>query len=55
MTLAVVASIRHRDTQYDQLLMAGVQRAEARVQVRPEVEHILDQWRQVAVDDAGAG
>lgn len=44
-TLAVVASVRHLDTGYDGLLMAGVPRAEARAQVRSKVEEVLDAWR----------
>ena len=43
-TLAVVASIRHEDTLYDSLLMSGVPRAEARDQVRPEIDRALDAW-----------
>lgn len=42
--LAVAASVRHRDTGYDELLMAGVERAEARLLVRDEVERILEEW-----------
>ena len=44
-TLAVVASVRHLDTGYDGLLMAGVPRAEARTQVRSKVEEVLEVWR----------
>jgi hypothetical protein len=44
-TLAVVASVRHEDTEYDQLLMAGVLRIEAREQVRTAVDQVLDLWR----------
>jgi hypothetical protein len=43
--LAVAASVRHEDTRYDELLMAGVDRAEAREYVRTEVERILIQWQ----------
>jgi hypothetical protein len=42
--LAVVASIRHEDTEYEDLLMTGVPRAEAREQVREEVDEILRTW-----------
>ncbi len=42
--LAVAASVRHRDTRYDELLMSGVERAEARSLVREEVESILGSW-----------
>jgi len=52
-TLAVVASVRHRDTRYDQLLMSGVERAEARTQVRSDVERVLAEWRSVASNAGG--
>jgi len=45
--LAVVASVRHRDTGYDQLLMAGVDRVDARNRVRGDVRRLLDEWRRV--------
>jgi hypothetical protein len=44
-TLAVVASVRHLDTGYDELLMMGTDRAEARDAVRLDVDRILEQWR----------
>jgi len=44
--LAVTAAVRHQDTGYDELLMAGVERAEARAQVRDQVARVLDAWRQ---------
>jgi hypothetical protein len=44
-TAAVVASVRHTDTAYDELLMSGVPRADARDQVRPRIDEILDRWR----------
>jgi hypothetical protein len=44
-TLAVVASVRHSDTNYDQLLMSGVPRPEARDRVRSDIEAVLDAWR----------
>jgi hypothetical protein len=44
-TLAVVAAVRHGDTDYDDLLMAGIDRAEARDQVRANVDEVLDRWR----------
>jgi hypothetical protein len=43
--LAVAASVRHRDTAYDQLLMSGRDRGEARLLVGDEVERLLDSWR----------
>jgi hypothetical protein len=42
---AVVASIRHVDTSYDELLMAGIARDEARQRVRDEVQAVLDAWQ----------
>jgi hypothetical protein len=44
-TAAVVASIRHSDTTYDQLLMSGVARLYAREQVRANVDEVLQRWR----------
>jgi hypothetical protein len=42
--LAVVASVRHEDTGYDELLMAGVPRADARGQVQPNIDRTLAAW-----------
>jgi len=44
--LAVAAAVRHEDTRYDELLMRGVERAEARAEVRDQVARVLDAWRQ---------
>ncbi|GAA3107272.1 DUF2293 domain-containing protein [Streptomyces echinatus] len=49
---AVVAAVRHVDTAYDQLLMAGVPRFEARRRITPAVESVLRGW-QGAGEDAG--
>src|SRR3954470_9033073 len=43
--LAVVASVRHVDTDYDTLLMSGVDRESARAQVHQRVEDIVNAWR----------
>jgi hypothetical protein len=43
-TLAVVASVRHIDTRYDELLMSGVPREEARDQIRADIDRVLDGW-----------
>jgi hypothetical protein len=43
--LAVAAAVRHEDTRYDALLMGGVERAEARAEVRDEVTSVLEDWR----------
>jgi hypothetical protein len=44
-TGAVVASVRHENTRYDEPLMSGAVRAEARERVRPDIDRILDVWR----------
>jgi hypothetical protein len=43
-TLAVAASVRHEDTDYDLLLMSGVPRDIARDRTRPAVDRILAAW-----------
>jgi hypothetical protein len=43
--LAVVASVRHIDTDYDALLMSGVDRESARAQVHQRVEDVVNAWR----------
>ena len=43
--LAVAASVRHLDTEYDELLMSGVDRETARRRVRDRVEQVLSGWR----------
>ncbi|MEV4707905.1 DUF2293 domain-containing protein [Actinoplanes sp. NPDC049316] len=47
-TRAVVASVRHEDTTYDDLLMAGVPRDQARQQIRDDIDRVLDGWRRRA-------
>ncbi len=44
-TAAVVASVRHRETPYDRLLMDGVERDEARRQVAAIIDEVLAVWR----------
>ncbi|GIE98128.1 DUF2293 domain-containing protein [Paractinoplanes rishiriensis] len=44
-TRAVVASVRHEDTTYDEMLMAGVPREEARAQIRADIDRVLERWR----------
>ena len=43
--LAVLASVRHRDTAYDALLMSGTSRTDARERVRGDVERVMERWR----------
>jgi hypothetical protein len=43
-TLAVVASVRHLDTDYDELLMSGVARMDARERIRPAIDEVLRGW-----------
>ena len=42
--LAVIAHIRHVETQYDQLLSKGYDRWEVREMVKEEVTRILTKW-----------
>jgi hypothetical protein len=42
--LAVIASVRHRHTNYDEILMKSADRPGARAQVRGEIEEILRAW-----------
>jgi hypothetical protein len=44
-TLAVVASIRHQDTSYDELLMSGVPRDSAREQITDDIDKVLSSFR----------
>jgi hypothetical protein len=44
---AVVASVRHEDTQYDELLMSGTARQDARDRVGPGIDRVLTAWRAV--------
>jgi predicted CXXCH cytochrome family protein len=43
-TLAVVASVRHENTDYDELLMSGVPREAARDQIRDTIDEVLESW-----------
>jgi hypothetical protein len=42
--LAVVAAVRHEDTRYDDLLMNGVPRADAREFVREDIDRVVRSW-----------
>jgi hypothetical protein len=41
---AVIASIRHEDTPYDELLMSGTPRDLAREQIRNDIDRVLAAW-----------
>jgi hypothetical protein len=43
--LAVVAAVRHEDTRYDNLLMSGVPREEARELVGHDIDRIINGWQ----------
>ena len=43
--LAVVAHVRHRETRYDSLLMAGWDRRNARDQIRDDIDDVMASWR----------
>ena len=42
--LAVIANLRHTETQYDEYLMRGYERWEARLSVQGEIEELLEKW-----------
>jgi len=42
--LAVVAHVRHTETNYGELLCRGIERIEARENVWPRVDEVLSQW-----------
>jgi hypothetical protein len=44
---AVVASVRHEDTRYDELLMSGTARQDARDRVGPDIDRVIAAWRAV--------
>lgn len=51
---AVSDSVRHVDTDYDDMLLSGIDPKEARKRLQHSVVHILDNWRDgvTALDDA---
>ena len=52
--LAVAASVRHADTDYDDLLMSGMDRETARRKVWELVEDVLRSWRTESASDTTA-
>lgn len=45
--LAVIAHIRHTETQYDELMAVGLERWDARLQVEDDVRRTLTKWQAV--------
>ena len=45
LALAVTAHVRHRHTQYDELLARGLDRGDARAAVREAVDEVVDRWK----------
>jgi hypothetical protein len=43
--LAVAAHVRHSETDYDELLMQGWDRVDARLKVHPKVSAVLESWQ----------
>lgn len=43
--LAVIAHVRHAESDYDQLLADGHERQEARAQVASEIDQVLERWQ----------
>ncbi len=43
--MAVIASIRHHHSNYDKLLMQGLDRASDRQEVQEEIEEVLKAWQ----------
>ena len=48
LTAAVVAAVRHNHTYYDQLLMSGWSRIDAREAISDAVDRVVESWRIIA-------
>jgi len=46
---AVIAAIRHRHTRYDELLMSGYSRTDARDAIHEAVDQVIERWRHPSV------
>ncbi|MGW5849362.1 DUF2293 domain-containing protein [Streptomyces sp. NPDC055254] len=53
-SMAVRAAVRHTDTEYDALLMAGVPRFAARARLAARIDAVLDGWRTDPLPEAEA-
>jgi len=51
----VLAHIRHAETGYDELLLSGLDRWEARERVEGKVFDVEYRWKGMEEDDAGEG
>jgi hypothetical protein len=38
-------TLRHELTDYDQMLLVGVRRKEARLRVKPRIDSVIDEWK----------
>lgn len=47
--LAVIAHIRHAETNYDELLAQGWERFEARDEVEDQIKKVLSTWKGMAI------
>lgn len=45
--LAVIAHVRHAETNYDEFLAQGMERREARHEVQDEIDQVLARWKGV--------
>jgi hypothetical protein len=55
LTAAVVAAVRHNQTEYDELLANGMDRGTARQRVADQVEEILARWRTARAGKSTSG
>jgi hypothetical protein len=51
LSLAVAAWVRHRHTRYDELLMNGWERTDARSKIREEMDEVLDRWGMLEAEE----
>ena len=51
--LAVIAHVRHQDTDYDALLGRGVERNDARQRVQARIEQVLSDWETPDAETTG--
>ena len=51
-SVAVRAAVRHLDTEYDALLMAGIPRFAARARLAPRIDTMLNTWRTAPAESA---